>query len=314
MDSDQIMSQLEELNILAQKQNDLLRSMIDDIQKDWSEEEKMQINNPEEYKRLQLQKTEETPMAKELSKESIEILKKCLVEDKIIRLPTGNLDRKIYLEVKTKLELIGGKWKGNKTQGFVFLEDPSDLLKQISEGENRNIKKEFQFFATHPDLADRLCELAEIDENNRVLEPSAGQGAIVNAINKLFPDMGIECCEMMPLNRTILSKNPSVILKEEDFLKTPDSYYLDQFDKIIANPPFSKNQDIDHIKRMWQCLKKGGRIVTISSNHWRNSDNKKEKEFKQWLDSVGHDLYEVDAGSFKDSGTMISSNILVINK
>jgi hypothetical protein len=66
------------------------------------------------------------------------------------------------MEVKNKLELIGGKWKGGKVGGFVFQEDPTDMLEQIANGENRKLKKEFQFFATPDELADKLVELADI--------------------------------------------------------------------------------------------------------------------------------------------------------
>jgi hypothetical protein len=38
----------------------------------------------------------------------------------VVKLPNQQLDRKEYLEVKKKLELIGGKWKGGKIQGFEF--------------------------------------------------------------------------------------------------------------------------------------------------------------------------------------------------
>ena len=59
--------------------------------------------------------------------ETLEILKNSKVEGNIIKLPQGQLDRQQYLEVKKKLELIGGKWKGGKVMGFVFEEDPTDL-------------------------------------------------------------------------------------------------------------------------------------------------------------------------------------------
>lgn len=106
-----------------------------------------------------------------------QILQQCTVEGLIVKLPTEQLDRNLYLEVAKALNIIGGKWKGGKTQGFVFQTDPTDLLNQIASGESRNLKKEFQFFGTPADLADELVELADLKTDSVILEPSAGPGA-----------------------------------------------------------------------------------------------------------------------------------------
>jgi hypothetical protein len=49
-----------------------------------------------------------------------EILQQCTVNENIVKLPNVQLDRKTYLDVAKKLNLIGGKWKGGKISGFVF--------------------------------------------------------------------------------------------------------------------------------------------------------------------------------------------------
>lgn len=243
-----------------------------------------------------------------------EVLQGCIVEGNNIKLPSIQLDRKLYLEVAKALELIGGKWKGGKISAFVFLTDPTDLLEQIANGKKRNLKKEYQFFATPDDLADYLVELAEIKEEDIVLEPSAGQGALVNAINRVIPNKSVYCYELMDVNQTILKKIPTVIFVKDDFL-TNDTYETAYtYDRIIANPPFSKNQDIDHIKRMWARLNVGGKIVTIASTHWQISNNKKEREFREWLEKVGAYIEPIEAGRFKESGTMVGTNIIVIDK
>lgn len=243
-----------------------------------------------------------------------EILQQCVVDGNTVKLPPTQLDRKLYMEVAKALELIGGKWKGGKIAAFVFPNDPTELLEQISNGENRNLKKEFQFFATSDDIADYMVELADINENDIICEPSAGQGAIVNAINRALPNKKVYCYELMDVNQTILKKIPTVIFVKDDFITNDTQETAQSYDKIIANPPFSKNQDIDHIRRMWARLNVGGRIVTIASKHWQISNNKKETEFRYWLEDVGAIIEPIEAGTFKESGTMVGTNILVINK
>lgn len=254
-----------------------------------------------------------------------EILQQCRVEGQLIRLPDVMLDyQSEYVPVKKKLELIGGKWKGGKTNAFVFDEDPTDLLTAIQNGQQVNLKKEFQFFPTPEHLADTLAgrAMTEYFKSNsgmpRVLEPSAGDGALVKAIQRRFKDLQVDCCELMELNRIRLEKIPNLNIVGEDFLKAVEiddtNRIRSHYDLIIANPPFSKNQDIDHIRAMFECLKPGGTIVTMAGPSWKIGSQKKQVEFQQWLADLGAEIIEVDAGEFKSSGTMIGTLILVIAK
>jgi hypothetical protein len=237
-----------------------------------------------------------------------EVLSQCSVEENVVKLPQQQLERSLYLEVAKSLQLIGGKWKGGKVQGFVFQEDPTELLEQIANGDKRNLKKEFQFFGTPSNLADRLVELSEIENDMSILEPSAGQGAIIKAINRKLPNKIVDCYELMDINRTFLSKIETSNLIGDDFLIECDTKY----DRIIANPPFSKNQDIEHIYKMYDCLNDSGIIVSVASKHWQFSSNKKESDFKNWLGSS--EIIDIEAGEFKESGTMISACIIKIRK
>lgn len=168
-----------------------------------------------------------------------------------------------------------------------------------------------QFFETPKDLAKELVELAEIDNYVDILEPSAGRGAIIKEIKKRC-DRQIQYCEIDETNRKYLDEinNLENVSKSGDFLKC----YEMTFDRIIANPPFSKNQDVDHIKHMFSLLRNKGILVSIASNHWKNSKNKKETEFRQWLDDVDAEIKEIESGKFKDSGTMVGGCIIIIQK
>lgn len=238
-----------------------------------------------------------------------ESLLKCKVEGNTLMLPPmsdGPLEN--YQEVRTALLKAGAKYKRNT---FVFPNAAQSYIDRLTNGESVNIQKEFQFFATPDALADRLVELAEIDETHFILEPSAGQGAIIKAINRVFPDKEVFCYELNPINQNVLMEMYSTNLIGSDFLANNGER---SYDRIIANPPFAKNQDIDHITEMYKLLNKGGRVVTIASKHWQYSSNKKEKGFREWLDSVNAEIIEVEAGEFKDSGTSIASVIIVIDK
>lgn len=239
-----------------------------------------------------------------------EILQNCTIDNMVIKLPNIQLSRNEYLEVKNKLEHIGGKWKGGKIQGFIFQSDPTHFLKQISKGENVNLKKEFQFFATPEKLADELVYLSDLKQHDTILEPSAGQGAIIKSINKVC-DVIPDCYELMDVNIAVLNKSGLHFnLIGNDFLKHNGKTY----NKIIANPPFSKNQDIDHLKEMYECLSRSGRLVCITSESWVYGSQKKQVEFKKWLDEVEAEVVDIEKGTFKESGTMVGGKIIIINK
>ncbi len=240
-----------------------------------------------------------------------EVLQQSTVNGNIVKLPEVQLDRAIYMDVAKSLNLIGGKWKGGKVAGFVFNEDPTDLLSQIAGGEKRNIKKEVQFFGTPDKLADYVISLADIKKHHSFCEPEAGQGALVKAILRQIPDAIIDCYEILPLNQSFLKKIPNVSIKGSDFLNHNNNIF---YDRIIANPPFSKNQDIDHVMEMYKWLKPGGRITSVASKHWQFSKNKKELSFKNWLNEINAEIIEVEAGEFKESGTSIATCIIIINK
>lgn len=242
--------------------------------------------------------------------EKQEVLQQCTVEGNIVKLPNIQLERKLYQDVAKSLELIGGKWKGGKVMGFVFISDPTDLLAEIQGGEKRNLKKEFQFFATPFDLAQKLVYIAGLKHHDNILEPSAGQGAIIkeiNAVVRATPD----CYELMETNQIILKKSGLKFnFLGADFFENKGLLYS----KIIANPPFSKNQDIDHVKEMYKCLARGGRLVSVMSESWVEGTQKKQIEFKEWLEEIGGDYEHVPKGTFKESGTMVGATIVIIEK
>ncbi len=253
-----------------------------------------------------------------------EALNACTVVGNSIKPPSQQLDRELYVELKKNLELIGGKWKGGKVGAFLFEQDPAELFRQICNGEKRNLKQEYQFFATPPELADKLVSLIQWDNYDsfnikpRILEPSAGQGAIIEAILRVRPRAFVVTVELMDTNRAILKRRIPV---ENIYIQKTTHDFLDfaakgyEYDVIIANPPFTKNQDIDHLRHMYDMLAPGGQMVCMTSKHWELSENKKETEFRNWLMDLDKcEVLDVDANAFKSSGTSIATNIVIIWK
>jgi len=236
------------------------------------------------------------------------IIKQGKLEDNVYSLPDIELDRKDYLQIAEHLKFLGGKWNRGK-RGFIFdreIKNIDDLL-----GDNTKKKKDLQFFETPEKLAKRLVELAEIKHQDTILEPSAGRGAIIKEIKKVC-DCEIQYCEIDKTNLKYLEKIDRLenVSKNGDFLK----FDCMTFDKIISNPPFSKNQDIDHIMQMYKLLRVKGILVSMASQHWENSQEKKCVEFRRFLGLTRAEVIDIDRGEFKESGTMIGSKIIIIKK
>nr|DAP58747.1 MAG TPA: Type I restriction enzyme Methylase [Caudoviricetes sp.] len=240
-----------------------------------------------------------------------EILRHCTLENNVLKLPQVQFNKKSYAEAKKWIEEAGGSWMGGKVQGFTFPFNAERVFNILHEGKRCNLQQDFQFFATPPEVADWLVMLAGgVHDDEKVLEPSAGTGAIIDAIHRSCPDVIVDCYELMPENKEILSKKDNIRILGDDFTKCD----VAQYDKIIANPPFSKNQDIRHVRRMYECLNPGGVLAAITGPHWEFGSESECKDFRQWLDDNGGKKFEIEEGAFLESGTGTKTIAIVINK
>ena len=241
-----------------------------------------------------------------MNKELTESISKMIVNGNRLELPKDEQFTN-YPAVKKCLLDAGGKYK---KCGFEFTESAQDIKDRLLGGEAINDKKKFQFFATPDALAERLVGLACVTPHCRVLEPSAGQGAIAD----LMRDVADECVvvELMPQN-VIALKRQGYDPYDVDFLTLSDRD-IGTFDKIVANPPFTKNQDIDHIRHMHSMLKPGGKLVSVASRSWTFGSQKKQAGFRKWLEDEGAIVTELDSGEFKESGTGVASVIIEVER
>ena len=241
-----------------------------------------------------------------------EILRHCTLEEGVMKLPNVQLNKKSYSEAKKWIEEAGGRWSGGKIQGFTFPFNPERVFSILNKGERCNLAQKFQFFETPPEVADWLVMIAGgIHKGDTVLEPSAGRGALIKAIHKSCPDIIVDCYEMMPENKEILTKLSGIRIIGDDFKLSGN---MSKYSKIIANPPFSGNQDIEHVMLMYDRLEDGGTLASITSAHWVLGQEKKCQKFREWIDSVGGKKFEIQEGAFRESGTEIKTMAIVITK
>jgi protein-L-isoaspartate O-methyltransferase len=159
-----------------------------------------------------------------------------------------------------------------------------------------------QLFPTPPDLAARVVELADIKPGHRVLEPSAGMGALLQAIGNAPDKVAVEINATL-VERLACAGLSGLRVHQGDFLACNGD--LGEFDRVVMNPPFENGADIRHIEHALAMLKPGGRLVAICANGPR------QRERLMPLASEWEDLPD---GSFKEQGTNVSAALLIIER
>lgn len=218
--------------------------------------------------------------------------------DRII-LPADRLKRTVYSAVNKVLTGIDGKWNTSK-QAHLFAVDPRPKIGAIlATGKPINEKKERQAFFTPPELAEKIVSLADV-AGHRVLEPSAGAGALVEVCLTAGATQ-VDCIEANEEHRPALIGLRRVVTIA-DFLSTRP---YRSFSRVVMNPPFSKNQDIAHFRAALKWLKPKGVIVSVMAwNQTRSAFRRLVGELK------AVDVIELPAGAFKASGTSVASLLL----
>lgn len=219
----------------------------------------------------------------------------------------GHLDRKMYERTNKVLEAAGGKWN-KKAKAHLFDGDAAERVDQIIlSGEVEIPKDEFEFFPTPPEIVARVVDLADVGSNMRVLEPSAGKG------NLIAPFKGIafiDCIEKMAANAQHLRDLGWLdSVMEADFLEVEPSQ---TYDRVVMNPPFSKQADIKHALHALKFLKPDGKLTAIMSFGVVFRDNKLTQDFRELIRQRGGDIEALPDGAFKSSGTMVRTVIVTM--
>jgi len=201
-------------------------------------------------------------------------------------------------ELIQSAELYGEIYK----QASKPVDRTAQKIKQLESEYKLQQKGDINF--TPKTVAEQLIQLARIDGNSRVLEPSAGIGNIADIIKRTTSN--IDVVEQMSGFRELLQLK-GFNLVGYDFLE----YETDQvYDAIIMNPPFSDEQN--HIKHAYSLLKDGGTLVSITSPHWTFANDKKSVEFRNWTENENSYTTDLSSGTFEMTG--VASKILVIEK
>jgi hypothetical protein len=248
------------------------------------------------------------------------VLCRAIVAGDLVTLPGERLDRKVYVAVNDALEALGGKWD-RKRGGHAFRSDPSPLVAALLDSGNVPETNPLAYWPTPGSVIQQMLAFADVgglSVGATVLEPSAGEGAIVAALRQACPSIRIIAVEMDPERANTLSRRDiATEVWGSDFLDWPDGEES-RFDRVLMNPPFSvarnKSEWIDHVRLAYDRLAPGGILVAVVPSSVEHRVDKRHAAFRDWCEERNGVTHSLASGSFTESGTGVNTALLSLSR
>lgn len=254
--------------------------------------------------------------AVEIEPEVAAVLDSATWDEGLLLLPPGQLDRKLYERVDRVLRALGGRWD-RRARAHVFGWDAKAAFREaLAAGQAVDNKRTMEQFFTPDHVANGLAMALALSNTDHVLEPSAGDGALVRAV---IGTAGIvtavekdgRLCDGPLFDLAAKPENHGRLdVYCADFMEWEPSG--PPIDAVIMNPPFGQCADIAHVRRAFSMLRPGGRLVAIMSPHWRFASDVMSREFREFVDSAMGRWAGLPPGSFRESGTGVSTGVLTL--
>jgi predicted RNA methylase len=216
-----------------------------------------------------------------------------------------------------KVNLLLADYYGEVIGESSEVADPSDM------GPTYHITpaKNFGYFPTSDIITEKLFDISGLVnfKDKRILEPSAGDGAIARMIKK-HEGYDLTCIEIQNSHCATLREQGFETL-QKDFLECKVSD-IGLFDLIIANPPFDRGRDCDHVRHMLSFLKPDGILISIMSASAELSSNSRAESLRNYINKtckgLGWDkklfFRDLPSGSFSHAGTNVNTVVLALKK
>jgi hypothetical protein len=231
----------------------------------------------------------------------------------------AQLERDLYLEVNKALESLGGVWN-KKAKAHIFEFDPRGDINDIVGSEVFKVVKD-GFFETPPAIVKMMIDEIGLPVLNerctpRILEPSAGEGAIALILRRKYPDAWIDCIEQnakrcVTLSEKLGTRRVSVLCSDFMEIKATAEKNVDC---VYMNPPLENQQDSFHVMHAFEFLRIGGKLAAVMSEGTFFRNDKAGTTFRSWLEQVGGKSVKLPPESFKGSGTGVGTRLVFITK
>lgn len=169
------------------------------------------------------------------------------------------------------------------------------------------VSKDLQFYGTPQRVIDRVIGDLSLT-GARVLEPSCGDGRIMNALRAAGAwtyGVEVEPGRARQARKAVDGKGHVVMCA--NFLDVePDGALWDNFDFVVMNPPFYGKHYAKHVRHALRFLKPGGKLVAILPATARYDHG--------LLDDLKPSWSDLPVGAFAESGTNVPTTVATIRK
>lgn len=208
----------------------------------------------------------------------------------------------------------GGKAADQRGSNTIseFEKAKSYYYAQQKNSKSRDQREGVDYFATPEPVGLKMVEWAGIKPGDKVLEPSAGHGAIA----RFFPERTEVTMVEPSLNlsqRAALANGGARIVNQrfEDFNRT------NKYDAIVMNPPYGMGGKTayEHLEKATQHLREGGRIVALLPRG--GLADRRLVDFMPMAEENGIHLVAdiaMPSVTFERAGTKVNSRVLVLEK
>ncbi|TBE67450.1 DUF4942 domain-containing protein [Rhizobium ruizarguesonis] len=207
--------------------------------------------------------------------------------------------------------------KANRMIGEYYGEVIPEERKHEDDGglhePKREMAKNFGFFPTPDRLADRTIDFASLYSRDgvlKVLEPSAGTGQLSK--RAVMAGAAVDCIECQPhlANDLKVSGIYGRVICADFLALNPRT--TDLYDRIIMNPPFDRERDIDHVMHALKFLKGDGLLVAIMSAHTEFAETRKAVAFREHIAKLNGVFSDNPMNSFASVGTNVNTITLKV--
>ena len=249
----------------------------------------------------------------QITEEVLGVLRRGTWRDDLILLLPEQVDRVLYTRINTVLEAHKGSWS-RKEKGHVFpdAEARERLEEAIEAAEYEHPQKDRGEFFSPPRVVERVLELARLESHHRLLEPSAGKGALLlPAAARVKEAFAVEINKENYRHLLASSRGSSTRIVCADFLHVRP-IDANAVDRIVMNPPFGKDGGCKHVQHATTFLHPSGLLVAVMPAGILWNDRKPYSGLRELIFARNGEISPLPEGSFTESGTDIETVVVTL--
>jgi hypothetical protein len=258
-----------------------------------------------------------------LSPEALAVLSGAAADHRAVWLAAFPSSREVLVEIEQAMARIGGRWD-TRDRAYLFARDPREQLEKLTgvpalPPPSPARDRELSYWPTPPALAAEVAEVVrDLPAGARVLEPSAGDGALVRAISAARPDVHLTCVEVDSFRAKTLSRAYGGPCPDAIYCQPFEEYAAERtpapFHAVVMNPPFTLPGDrlawVTHLELAWSLLAEGGELRAIVPASLEFGQQKRITAIRELILAAGGSWRPAPEGAFRMAGTDVRTLIV----